>query len=115
MYANLASEIASQRDEVTFGGNITVKRSIGKGITNVEVTSTNSGVESGTYKSRHTRNHEPVDLILLQLIGYENPEKLMVITRQDFKTKAFTWRTFWPAHCAYEDRSAIKSSFLLPP
>ncbi|KQB87588.1 hypothetical protein Clow_00648 [Corynebacterium lowii] len=114
LLANLASEIASQRDEVTFGGNITRKRPIGKGNTNVEVTSTNSGVESGTYKSRHTKNHWLVGSTLLQLIGYENPEKLMVITRQDFKTKAFTWRTFWPACCAYEDRIASKPSVLLP-
>ena len=50
----------------------------------------------------------------MQLIGYEDPEKLMVITSQDFKTKAFTWRTFWPACYADEDRIAIKTPVLLP-
>lgn len=98
----------------TSEGNITLKRPIGKGNTNVEVTSTNPSIESGTYKSRHTKNHRSVDSILLQLIGYENPEKLMVITSQDFKTQAFTWRTFWPACYADEDRIAIKPSVLLP-
>lgn len=98
----------------TSEGNITLKRPIGKGNTNVEVTSTKPSIESETYKSRHTRNHRSVDSILLQLIGYENPEKLRVITSQDFKTKAFTWRTFWPACYADEDRIAIKSSVLLP-
>lgn len=98
----------------TSEGNITIKRPIGKGNTNVKVTSTNPSIESGTYKSRHTKNHRSVDSILLQLIGYENPEKLMVITNQDFKTQAFTWRTFWPACYADEDRIAIKPSVLLP-
>lgn len=78
-------------------GTITLKRPIGKGNTNVEVISSNPSIESGAYKSRHTRNHRSVDSLLLQLIGYEDPEKLMVITSQDFKTKGFTWRTFWPA------------------
>lgn len=98
----------------TSEGNITLKRPIGKGNTNVEVTSTNPSIESGTYKSRHSKNHRSVDSILLQLIGYENPEKLMVIASQDFKTQAFTWRTFWPACYADEDRIAIKPSVLLP-
>ena len=95
-------------------GTITLKRPIGKGNTNVEVTSSNPNIESGTYKSRHTRNHRSVDSLLLQLIGYEDPEKLMVITSQDFNTKGFTWRTFWPACYADEDRIAIKTSVLLP-
>ncbi|MGV0424706.1 AAA family ATPase [Corynebacterium tuberculostearicum] len=95
-------------------GTITLKRPIGKGNTNVEVTSSNPSIESGAYKSRHTRNHRSVDSLLLQLIGYEDPEKLMVITSQDFKTKGFTWRTFWPACYADEDRIAIKTSVLLP-
>lgn len=98
----------------TSEGRITFKRPIGKGNTNVEVVSTDRRIESGTYKSRHTKNHESVDSILIRLIGYENPEKLMVITSQDFKTKAFTWRTFWPACYADEDRIASKSSVLLP-
>ncbi len=98
----------------TSEGNIALKRPIGKGNTNVEVVSTDRRIESGTYKSRHTKNHESVDSILIRLIGYENPEKLMVITSQDFKTKAFTWRTFWPACYADEDRIASKSSVLLP-
>lgn len=95
-------------------GTITLKRPIGKGNTNVEVISSNPSIESGAYKSRHTRNHRSVDSLLLQLIGYEDPEKLMVITSQDFKTKGFTWRTFWPACYADEDRIAIKTSVLLP-
>lgn len=98
----------------TYEGDITLKRPIGKGNTNVEVTSTNPGIESGTYKSRHAKDHQSVDSILLRLIGYENPEKLMVITSQDLKTKAFTWRTFWPACYADEERIAIKTSVLLP-
>lgn len=98
----------------TSEGNITLKRPIGKGNTNVEVTSTNPSIESGTYKSRHTKNRPSVDSILLRLIGYENPEKLMVITKQDFRIKAFTWRTFWTACYADEDRIAIKPSVLLP-
>lgn len=98
----------------TSDGTITLKRPIGKGNTNVEVTSTNPSIESGTYKSRHTRNHRSVGSILLQIIGYENLEKFMVITSQDFKTKAFTWRTFWPACYADEDRIVIKTPVLLP-
>ncbi|HAT6582840.1 TPA: AAA family ATPase [Corynebacterium striatum] len=98
----------------TSEGNITIKRPIGKGNTNVEVTSTNPSIESGTYKSRQTKKHRSVDSIPLQLIGYEDPEKLMVITNQDFKTQAFTWRTFWPACYADEDRIASKPSVLLP-
>lgn len=95
-------------------GRITLNRPIGKGNTNVDVASTHPKIESGTYKSRHTRNHRSVDSILLRLIGFENPEKLKVITNQDFKTKAFTWRTFWPSCYADEDRIAIKTSVLLP-
>lgn len=98
----------------TSKGNITLKRPIGKGNTNVEVNSTHLGITSGTYKSRRTKNHHSVDSILLRLIGYENPDKLMVITSQDYKTKALTWRTFWPAFYADEERIASKSSVLLP-
>lgn len=50
----------------------------------------------------------------MRLIGFENPERLKVITNQDFETKAMTWRTFWSALYADEDRITIKSSVLLP-
>lgn len=98
----------------TSEGNITLRRPIGKGNTNVEVASSNSQIKSGTYKSRQTKGRESVDSILLRLIGYENPETLKVITNQDFETKALTWRTFWLACYADEDRIALKSSVLLP-
>lgn len=82
--------------------------------TNVEVSSTDPDIESGKYKATHTARHLTVDSILLKLIGYENPETLKVITNQDFKTKALTWRTFWPALYADEDRISVKSSVFLP-
>lgn len=93
---------------------ITLKRPIGTGNTNVEVASTHPKIESGIYKSRQTKDRQSVDSILLRLIGFENPERLKVITNQDFETKAMTWRTFWSALYADEDRIAIKSSVLLP-
>ncbi|MGV3103850.1 AAA family ATPase [Rothia sp. 32237D007AR] len=98
----------------TSEGHIGLRRPIGKGNSNVEVTSTHHGIDSGIYKSRHTKGHQSVDSILLRLIGYENPEKLKVISSRDFKTKAFTWRTFWPAFYADKDRIPSKSSVLLP-
>lgn len=98
----------------TSEGDITLRRPIGKGNTNVEVASTHPLIESGIYKSRQTKGRQSVDSILLRLIGYESPEKLQVISNQDFRTQAFTWRTFWPACYADEERIAIKSSVLLP-
>lgn len=95
-------------------GGITLRRPIGAGSTNVEVSSTDPDIESGKYKATHTARHLTVDSILLKLIGYENPETLKVITNQDFKTKALTWRTFWPALYADEDRISVKSSVFLP-
>ncbi|MHC6177244.1 AAA family ATPase [Glutamicibacter sp. X7] len=98
----------------TSEGNITLKRPIGQGNTSIEVTSTHRDIESGIYKSRHTKNHQSVNSIFLRLIGYENPEQLKVISNQDFETKAMTWRTLLPALYADEDRIAIKTSVLLP-
>lgn len=98
----------------TSDGNITLKRPIGKGNTNVDVASTHPKIESGIYKSRQTKGRQSVDSILLRLIGFENPERLKVITNQDFETKAMTWRTFWSALYADEDRITMKSSVLLP-
>lgn len=98
----------------TSEGRITLKRPIGTGNTNVEVASTHPKIKSGIYKSRQTKDRQSVDSILLRLIGFENPERLKVITNQDFETKAMTWRTFWSALYADEDRIAIKSSVLLP-
>ncbi|MGQ4534592.1 AAA family ATPase [Dermabacteraceae bacterium P13115] len=95
-------------------GGITLRRPIGAGSTTVEVASTHPNIESGKYKAKHTASHLSVDSILLKLIGYENPEALKVITNQEFKTKALTWRTFWPAFYADEDRISIKTSILLP-
>lgn len=98
----------------TLQGSITLTRPIGKGNTNVEVTSTHPDIESGTYKARHTKNHLSLDSILLCLIGYETPEDLKIISNQDFEVKAMTWRTFWPALYADEDRISVKTSVLLP-
>lgn len=95
-------------------GGITFRRPIGKGDTNVEVTSTHPTIESGIYKSRHTQNRPSVDSVLMRLIGYENPSELKVIESKDFATKAMTWRTFWSALYADEDRIATKSSVLVP-
>lgn len=98
----------------TSQGSISLCRPIGKGNTNVEVTSTHPDIESGTYKAKHAAHSRSVDSVLLRLIGYDEPEQVKVITSQDFKTKALTWRTFWPALYADEDRISVKSSILLP-
>lgn len=95
-------------------GVISLRRPIGKGSTTVEVVSTHPDISSGSYKAKHTANHPSLDAVLLRLIGYETPEKLKIITNKDFKTKALTWRTIWPALYADEDRISVKASILLP-
>lgn len=50
----------------------------------------------------------------LKLIGYDDPENLKIIKNQNLETQALTWRTFWHALYADEDRISTKKPILLP-
>jgi hypothetical protein len=71
-------------------GELTLHRDVGKN--QVDVTSTITGIDSGTYdvtNRKHAKN-PPLNSIWLQLIGTD-PE-VMIVTNSRFETKRLTWK-----------------------
>lgn len=99
----------------THHGALTLTRPIGKGQNTVTVSSTDPRVDSGDYKRQsNSAKASLLSSVWLSLIGYDNPAHLKVISNKDFAVKSFTWRTFWHALYADEDRVSTKRSILLP-
>lgn len=71
-------------------GEITLRRTVGKN--QVDVTSTISGIDSGTYDINYKKNakNPPLNDVWLRLIGIE-PE-VMIVTNARFETKRLTWK-----------------------
>jgi hypothetical protein len=71
-------------------GEITLRRTVGKN--QVDVTSTISGIDSGTYDINYRKNakNPPLNDVWLRLIGIE-PE-VMIVTNARFETKRLTWK-----------------------
>ena len=95
-------------------GALTLSRPIGKGANNIEVSSTDPRVESGTYKRQSSGRAPLLSSLWLKLIGYDNPENLAIIRNQNLETQVLTWRTFWHALYADEDWISTKTPILLP-
>ena len=94
----------------TAQGSLTLSRPIGEGANNIKVSSTDPRIESGTYK-RQSSGHSPLlSSVWLKLIGYDAPENLKIIKNQNLETQALTWRTFWHALYADEDRIGAPGS-----
>lgn len=98
----------------TAQGSLTLSRPIGEGANNIEVSSTFPRNESGTYKGQSSGRSSLLSSVWLELIGYDAPENLKIIKNQNFETQALTWRTFWHALYADEDRISTKKPILLP-
>lgn len=98
----------------TAQGSLTLSRSIGEGANNIEVSSTDPRIESGVYKRQSSGRSPLLSSVWLKLIGYDAPENLKIIKNQNLETQALTWRTFWHALYADEDRISTKKQILLP-
>lgn len=98
----------------TAQGSLTLSRPIGEGANNIEVSSTDPRIESGTYKRQSSGRSPLLSSVWLKLIGYDAPENLKIIKNQNLETQALTWRTFWHALYADEDRISTKKPILLP-
>ena len=95
-------------------GDLRLVRPIGPGQNNIEITSTDPRIKQGTYTRNQTKRKPSLNSVWLRLIGFEHPEELKVIANRDLKTQALTWRTFWHALYADEDRISTKDPVLLP-
>lgn len=71
-------------------GEITLRRIVGKN--QVDIISTISGIDSGTYETNYRKNakNPPLNDVWLRLIGIE-PE-VRIVTNARFETKRLTWR-----------------------
>lgn len=63
----------------TTQGSFTLSHLIGEGINNVEVSSTDPRIESGTYKRQSSGRSPLLSSVWLKLIGYDDPENLVII------------------------------------
>lgn len=83
-------------------GEITLHRNIGEN--KVDVTSTISGIDSGTYDINYGKNakNPPLNDVWLRLIGIE-PE-VMIVTNARFETKRLTWKNLLRVFYLDEDR-----------
>ena len=97
----------------TLRGALTLVRPIGKG-NNTEITSPNPHIYSGIYMRDKPRRPPTLNSARLRLIGYEHTEELRIISNKDLAVNAFTWRAFWHALHANEDRINTKGSVPLP-
>ena len=98
----------------TAQGSLTLSRPIGEGANNIEVSSTDPRIESGVYKRQSSGRSPLLSSVWLKLIGYDAPENLKIIKNQNLETQALTWRTFWHALYADEDRISTKKPILIP-
>ncbi|WP_207763364.1 ATP-binding protein [Bifidobacterium margollesii] len=96
-------------------GRITLRRPIGERQNDIEVTSNDQRIVSGTYK-RDTKSNRylPISHVWLKLIGFEDPDAMQVIRNQDMQGASLTWRTFLPAIFADETSIDRSRSILLP-
>ncbi|PLS27304.1 ATP-binding protein [Bifidobacterium parmae] len=97
-------------------GTLTLRRPIGIGHNDVTVDSSDSRVQSGTYKCGNaSANSLPLSHVWLKLIGFDDPERFNIIRNKDYLGGALTWRIF--AHALYADETSISKSepILLPP
>lgn len=94
-------------------GQLIMRRPIGQGHSSVKVESSIERIPSGTYKLSG-KNSGQLNHVWLKLAGYAAPETLKVVASGDFKIQALTWRTFWHAFYADEDRVSFKAPVLLP-
>lgn len=99
----------------THHGSLTLTRPIGKGQNTIAVSSTDPRVETGDYKRQSSSSKALLlSSVWLSLIGYDNPADVKVISSKDYDVRSFTWRTFWHALYADEDRISTKKPILLP-
>lgn len=71
-------------------GEVTLSRTVGK--KQVDVSSTVSGIESGTYDVNYRKGakNPPLNDVWLRLIGIQ--QETMIVTNARFETKRLTWR-----------------------
>lgn len=108
-YTEIQMKVHSDR------GTLTLTRPIGQGNNNIEVTSSDARVPSGTYKRTGGKNAALLNHVWLLLAGFQNPETLKVIKNKNFELQALTLRSMWHALYADEDRISIKTPILLHP
>ena len=63
----------------TTQGSFTLSHLIGEGTNNVEVSSTDPRIESGTYKRQSSGRSPLLSSVWLKLIGYNDAENLIII------------------------------------
>lgn len=95
-------------------GTVTLARPIGPGNNDIEVTSSDPKISSGTYKrSGNAKNTALLNQVWLLLAGFDTPETLKIIKNKNFDLQALTWRTMWHTLYADEDRIPLKTPILL--
>lgn len=96
------------------GGQLTIARPIGAGHTTVEVTSSDTRIESKQYKTTRTKASTPLSSVWLKLIGFDHPDNMRVVANKSLQMQAFTWRTILQVLYATEDNISTKQPILKP-